>query len=70
MVPHPYLSEKLIATRHAQIQHDMQRSRRQAHVGQRRTLIRSTVGSLGTLMIVLGSYLQRMGQQSGASFHS
>ncbi len=70
MTPHPYLYEKLIATRHAQIQHDLQQSHMLAHVGPRRTLVRSTVGSIGTLMIVLGSYLQRMGQRSGASFHS
>jgi hypothetical protein len=61
MIPHPYLYEKLIATRHAQIQHDMQQSRMQAHAEQRRTLVRSTVGSLGTLLIVLGSHLQRTG---------
>ncbi len=70
MVPHPYMCEMLIATRHAQIRHEMQQIRRQAYVGQRRALIRSGVGSLGTFMIILGSYLQRMGQRSGASFHS
>ena len=69
MTPHPYLYEKLIAVRHAQIQHDMHQSR-MAHAGQRRTLVRSTVGSLGTLMIVLGSCLQRTAQRSGASLHS
>ena len=70
MIPHPYLYEKLIATHHAQIQHDMQPSRMQAHAGQRRILVRSIVGSLGSLMIILGSYLQRTGQRSGASLHS
>jgi hypothetical protein len=70
MTPHPYLYEKLIATRHAQIRHDMQQSRMQAHTGRRRTLVRSTVGSLGTLLIALGSQLQRTGQRSGASLHS
>ena len=67
MTPHPYLYEKLIATRHAEIQHDIQQSRMQAHAGQRRTFARSTVGSFGTLLIVLGSYLQRAGQQGEAS---
>jgi hypothetical protein len=70
MTPHPYLYEKLIATRHAQIRHDMQQSRMQAHTGRRRTLVRSTAGSLGTLLIALGSQLQRTGPRSGASLHS
>jgi hypothetical protein len=70
MTPHPYLLEKLIAERHAQIQHDIRQSRIQAHAGQRRTLVRSTVGRLGTLLIELGSELQRTGQRSGASLHS
>jgi hypothetical protein len=69
MTPHPYLYEKLLATRHAQIQHDMHQSRI-AHAGQRRTHVRSTVGSLGTLMIVLSSYLQRTAQRSRASLHT
>jgi hypothetical protein len=70
MTPHPYLYEKLIAARHTQIQHEMQQIRMLAHLGQRRTLIRSTVGSIGTLMRVLGSHLQRTDQRRGASFHS
>jgi len=70
MTPHPYLYEKLIASRHAQIQHDMQQIRMQVHAGQRRTLVRFTVGSLGTLLIALGSQLQRTGQKSEASIHS
>ena len=69
MISHPYVYEKLNASRHAQIQHDIHQSR-MAHDGQRRTLVRSTVGSLGTFMIVLGSYLQRTAQRSGASLHS
>jgi len=70
MTPHPYLYEKLIATRHPEIQHEMQQIRMQAHAGQRRTLVRFTVGSLGTLLIALGSQLQRTGQRSGASLHT
>ncbi len=70
MTPHPYLYEKLIATRYAQIQHDMQQSRMQAHAGQRPTLVRYTVGRLGSLLIEWGSHLQRTGQRSGASLHS
>ena len=70
MIPHPYLYEKLIASHHAQIQHDMQQIRMQAHVRQRRTLVRFTIGSLGTLLVALGSFLQRTGQQNEASFPS
>lgn len=70
MIPHPYFYEKLIASHHAQIQYDMQKIRMQAHVRQRRTLVRFTVGSLGTLLVVLGSYLQRIGQRNEASLHS
>ena len=70
MIPHPYLYEKLIATRHAQIQHEMQQIRMQAHVRQQRKLVRSTIGRLGTLLVVLGFHLQRTGQRSGATLHS
>jgi hypothetical protein len=70
MIPHPYLYEKLIVARHAQILHEMQQSQMLAHAGKRRTLVRHTVGRLGTLLIALGSQLQRTGQRSGASLHS
>ena len=70
MIAHPYLYEKSIVERQAQIQHDIQQSRMLAHMGHRRTLVRHTVGRLGTLLIELGSQLQRIGQQSGASLHS
>ena len=70
MTPHPYLYEKLIATHHAEIQHEMQQIRMLAHAGQRRTLVRLTVGRLGILLIALGSQLQWTGQRRGASLHS
>ena len=70
MIPHPDVYEKLIATRHAQIQHEMQQIRTLAHLRQRPTLMRSTIGSLGSLFIVLGSYLQQTGQQKEISFPS
>ncbi len=63
MTPHPYFYEKLIAIRHAEIQHDMEQSRMQAHAGQRRTFVRSAVGSFGTLLIEMGYRLQRSGQR-------
>jgi hypothetical protein len=70
MTPHPYLYEKLIAAHQAQIRHDMQQIRMSARTRQRRTLIQSTIGSLGTLLIELGSQLQRAGQRSKAPLHS
>ncbi len=72
MIPHPYVYEKLIASHHAQIQHDMQQIRMQAHVRQQRTrtLVHLIVGSLGRLLVVLGSHLQQTGQQKEISFPS
>ena len=70
MISHPYVYEKLNASRHAQIQHDMQQIRMRTDAMQQRTLVRFTVGSLGRLLILLGSHLQRTGQRSGASLHS
>jgi hypothetical protein len=66
MIPHPYVYEKLIATRHAEIQHNMQQARR-AQLKQRRSLVQLTVGSFGRLLIVLGSKLQRTGQRNEVS---
>ncbi len=63
MTPHPYLYEKLIATRQAEIQHDMEQSRMRAHAGQRSTFVRSVVGSFSTLLIEMGYRLQRSGQR-------
>jgi len=70
MISYPYLYEKSMAERQAQIQHDMQQSRMLAHAGQRRMLMRHTVGRLGTLLIELGSQLQRIEQRDGVSLHS
>lgn len=70
MTPHPYIYEKMVASHHAQIQHEMQQIRRQAHLSQRRTLVRLTVGSLGRLLIILGSQMQRTGQRNEASIPS
>jgi hypothetical protein len=69
MIPHPYVYEKLIATRHAEIQHNMQQARR-AQVKQRQSLVRLTVGRLGSLLIVLGSNLKRTEQQNKVSIPS
>ena len=70
MIPHPYVYEKLIASHHTQIQHEMQQIRTLRHLRQRRTFVRLTVGNLGRLLIVLGSYLQQTGQQKEISFPS
>lgn len=70
MIPHPYIYEKLIASRHAQIRHEMQQIRMQGHVRQRRTLVRFTIGSLGRLLMILGSQLQRTGQKGEVPLHS
>ncbi len=59
MTFHPYLYEKLIAIRHEEIQHDMQQSRLRASAGQRRTFVRYAARRLGTLLVELGSQLQR-----------
>jgi hypothetical protein len=69
MIPHPYVYEKMIATHHAEIQHNMQQARL-AQVKQRRSLIRLTIGSFGRLLIVLGSNIQRTGKQNKASVSS
>ncbi len=70
MTPNPYLYEKLIVTHQAQIRHEMQQIRLSARARQQRTLVHSTIGSLGTLLIELGSQLQRAGQRSKAPLHS
>ncbi len=70
MISHPDTYEKLVASRQAQIQHEMHQIRMLAQARQQRTLIRSAVGSIGKVLIVLGSYLQQMGQQNKASLHT
>lgn len=65
-----YLYEKQIAIRQSQIRHDIQQSRKRAHAGQRSMLVQSTVNRLGTLLVEVGSQLQRTGQKGEVSFHS
>ena len=64
MISHPDIYQKLIASRHAQIQQEMQQIRMLAHMRQRPTLVRRSIGSFGRVLIVLGSYMQRIGQQN------
>ena len=67
MSNNPYLYEKLVAIRHAEIRQDMQRSRRPAHAEQSPTLAEHAAGKFGTLLVELGSRLQRTEQPRGAS---
>lgn len=62
-----YLYERMIATRQAEIRHDMQVCRRTARHEQSPTLAEHAAGKLGTLLIDLGSRLQRTEQPRGAS---
>ena len=70
MISHPDIYEKLVASRQAQIQHEMQQIRMASHARQQRTLVRSTVGNIGKVLIVLGFYLQQTGQHNKASLHT
>ncbi len=67
MTPHPYIYEKMYASRSAEIQKDMQQIRLAAHFGQRRTFVRFAVNNLGKFLIVLGSNMQQAGQHKEAS---
>ncbi len=70
MIPHPYIYEKMYASRHAEIQKDRQQARLVAQVGQRRTFVRLTAYTIGKSLIVLGSYMQQAGQKREASFRT
>jgi hypothetical protein len=70
MTPHPYLYEKLIATRHAQILYDMQHSRGQVYAEERPTFVRYTISKFGSLLIEWGSHLQQTGRRNRAPLHS
>lgn len=60
-----YLYEKMVAARQAEIRHDMQLSRKPAHVEQfpSPTFVQHAAGKLGTLLVELGSRLQRTEQR-------
>ena len=70
MVPHPYIYEKMHASRHAEIQKKMQQARLVAHFDQKRSFVHFTAYTLGKLLIVLGSNLQKMGRQREVSLHT
>ncbi len=68
MIPHPYIYEKMLASRHAEIQKHMQQVRLAAHFYQKRTFVQFTANILGRLLIVLGSNIQQIGQPKEVSF--
>ena len=70
MVPHPYIFEKMNASRLAEIRKEMQQVRLVAHLHQRQTLVRLTVYTLGKLLITLGSNMQQIGQQGETSLRT
>ncbi len=62
-----YLYEKMVATRHAEIRRDMQLSRKPVYIEQSPTLVAHSAGKLGTLLVELGSHLQRIEQRREAT---
>ena len=67
MSNNPYLYEKLVAIRQAEIRQSLQQSRRSAHVEQTPTFVERAADWFGTWLIELGSRLQRTEQQRRAS---
>ena len=67
MSNNPYLYEKLVVTRHAEIRHDMQQSRKSTHPEQSSTFAGHAADRFGTMLVELGTRLQRTKQQHGAS---
>ena len=59
----PYLYEMLVATRQAEIRHDMQLSRKPAHLERSPTFAEHVAGKFGTLLVELRSRLQRTEQR-------
>ncbi len=70
MTPHPYIYEKMYASRHAEIQKERQQARLVAQVGQKRAFVRIAAYTLGKSLIVLGSNMQKMGQRTEASIRT
>ena len=62
-----FLYEKMVATRHAEIRRDMQLSRKPAHVEQSPTFVENAANRLGTLLVEMGSRLQRVEQPRRAT---
>lgn len=62
-----YLYEKMVATRQAEIRHDMQLSRKPTHTEQSPTFVEHAAGKLGTRLVEPGSRLQRAEQRHEAT---
>jgi hypothetical protein len=58
MAINPYLYEKLVATRHAEIRHAMRQSSKPARSKQSAAFVAHVADKLGTMLIELGSRLQ------------
>jgi hypothetical protein len=67
MSNNPYLYEKLVAIRHAEIRHAMQRSHRPVRSAKSPTLVENAADKFGTWLVELGSRLQRTNHQREAS---
>lgn len=62
-----FLYEKMVATRHAEIRRDMELSRKPAHVEHSPTFVENAANRLGTLLVEMGSRLQRAEQPRRAT---
>lgn len=67
MSNNPYLYEKLVATRHAEIRHNIQLSRKPAHIEESPTFVKNAAYRFGTWLVGLGSRLQQIEQPGRAT---
>lgn len=63
----PYLYEKLVATRHAEIRQAMQQSHKSTHAEKPSTFASNAADRFGTMLVELGTRLQRTKHQHKAS---
>jgi hypothetical protein len=67
MSNNPYLYEKLVAIRHSEIRHALQQSRKPVQTEKSPTFVENAADKFGTLLVELGSRLQRAEQHRGTS---
>ncbi len=67
MSNNPYLYEKLVATRQAEIRHALQQSRKPVQTEKSPTFVENAADKFGTLLVELGSRLQRTNHRHEAS---
>lgn len=67
MSNNPYLYEKLVATRQAEIRRDMELSRKPAQAEQSSSFVENAADKLGSILVDLGSRLQRAEQPRKAT---